>query len=582
MIYTEALTRYTANFIDELTANGLRDVVISPGSRSTPLAVLCAEHEKVKDWIVVDERSAAYFALGIAQASQRPVALVCTSGTAAANYFPAVVEAYYARVPLIVLTADRPHELRDIGSPQTINQVGMYHDFVKLFYEMAPPKATDTMLAYVRNRAFRTIKAALGDNPGPVHVNFPFQEPLMPDVSLANLWEGTERNHVPQLISGKKRLSDEALTELSKFVQDHPKGLLVCGQQVDRELGAAITALSERLGLPILADPLSQLRAGDFVNDHIITTYDSLFRSKKIRTDYKPDYIIRFGAMPISKHYLFFLQAHPDVAQFVVENDEGVREPTNHESHYLIADATKLCEDLLLTVDEKFNRGESNWLNSWQALNKIAEEELQAASSEELTEGTAVRQVIEQLGEKSHLFVANSMPVRDVDSFLLATEKQINIYANRGVSGIDGTMSSALGVAASGKHVTLLIGDLSFYHDLNSLLIAKRYQLPITIVLINNNGGGIFSFLPQAKEEKYFEHLFGTPLDIDFKHAVDLYEGNYNLVKSEAELASVLKKSKTLNQFSVIELQTNRAENVTWHRDLWAKIVKRLEADDTL
>ncbi|HZW69170.1 MAG TPA: thiamine pyrophosphate-dependent enzyme, partial [Pseudogracilibacillus sp.] len=211
-----------------------------------------------------------------------------------------------------------------------------------------------------------------------------------------------------------------------------------------------------------------------------------------------------------------------------------------------------------------------------------AEEELQAASSEELTEGTAVRQVIEQLGEKSHLFVANSMPVRDVDSFLLATEKQINIYANRGVSGIDGTMSSALGVAASGKHVTLLIGDLSFYHDLNSLLIAKRYQLPITIVLINNNGGGIFSFLPQAKEEKYFEHLFGTPLDIDFKHAVDLYEGNYNLVKSEAELASVLKKSKTLNQFSVIELQTNRAENVTWHRDLWAKIVKRLEADDTL
>lgn len=581
MIYTEALTRYTANFIDELTANGLRDVVISPGSRSTPLAVLCAEHEKVKDWIVVDERSAAYFALGIAQASQRPVALVCTSGTAAANYFPAVVEAYYARVPLIVLTADRPHELRDIGSPQTINQVGMYHDFVKLFYEMAPPKATDTMLAYVRNRAFRTIKAAVGDNPGPVHVNFPFQEPLMPDVSLPDLWKGAKGNHVPQLFSGKKRLSEEELTKLSKFLMDSPKGLLVCGQQVDRELGAAITALSEQLSLPILADPLSQLRRGNFVNDHMITTYDTLFRSEKIRTNYKPDYIIRFGAMPISKHYLFFLQAHPDVPQFVVENSEAVREPTNHESHYLIADATELCEDLLLATDDRIKR-EKTWLHNWQNLSKMAQEELQAASSEKLTEGTAVRQVIEQLTKKSHLFVANSMPIRDVDTFLFASKKQINIYANRGVSGIDGTMSSALGVAASGQHVTLIIGDLSFYHDLNSLLIAKRYQLPITIILINNNGGGIFSFLPQAKEEKYFEHLFGTPLDIDFKHAVDLYEGSYKLVKNEAELAAVLKKSKTLDQFSVIELQTDRVENVTWHRDLWAKIVKRLEKDDTL
>lgn len=580
MNYTEALTRYTANFIDELAANGLRDVVISPGSRSTPLAVLCAEHEQIKDWIVVDERSAAYFALGIAQATKRPVALVCTSGTAAANYFPAVVEAYYARVPLIVLTADRPHELRDIGASQTINQVGMYGDFVKQFFEMAPPSKQETMLSYVRNRALRTVKVARTGKPGPVHVNFPFREPLMPDLSLDNLWASTKGSFSPQLFAGKKELVESELKELSQLISHHPKGLLVCGPQMDEELRISLLKLSEGLDLPVLADPLSQLRTGKEVNENIIATYDSLFRSEQIREKLKPDYIIRFGAMPISKHYSFFMSEHSDIPQYVVENNDSVREPMNHESHYILADGARLCKDLLKTVPSSLSKQRAAWSEKWQEMDKIAHEELRSAHHSELTEGIAVREVITQLADDSHLFVANSMPVRDVDTFLMPLKKRIHLYANRGVSGIDGTLSSALGVAATGAQVTLIIGDLSFYHDLNSLLLAKRYNLPITIVLINNNGGGIFSFLPQSKEEKHFEHLFGTPLDIDFKHAIAMYGGRYNLVREIDELTPLLQDNKQSNRFSVIEVQTERHENVLWHRRIWESISQRLEQHD--
>lgn len=582
MNYTEALTRYTANFIDELANQGLRDVIISPGSRSTPLAVLFAEHEKVNDWIVVDERSAAYFALGIAQAKKRPVALVCTSGTATANYLPAIVEAFYARVPLIVLTADRPHELRDIGASQTMNQIGMYHNFVKLFYEMALPEANEKTLAYARNRALRAMKTAKADNPGPVHVNFPFREPLMPDVTLHNLWGKTERTREPKVLMGQKNLSDNNLSSLMQFVQDNPRGVLVCGPQVDEQLGVQMMKLSKQLGVPVLADPLSQLRAGDFISDHIIATYDSLFRSEKVRTQLKPDYIIRFGAMPVSKHYSFYVTEHSDVTQFVVENNDAVREPTNHDSHYIIADGATLCENLIRLSEPNVNKGNEAWLAKWQRMDQIAQDILHHSTSSELTEGTAVRHVIEQLDDNSHLFIANSMPIRDVDTFFIPTEKSIRLYANRGVSGIDGTLSSALGVATTGEHVTLIIGDLSFYHDMNSLLIAKRYKLPITIILINNNGGGIFSFLPQAEDEKYFEHLFGTPLDIDFEHAVTMYGGKYDAVKNESELTEVLRENRETETFSVVEIKTDRTENVVWHRHLWEKITQKLEHHDEI
>src|SRR5690625_1425922 len=296
MNHTEKLTRYTANFVDELVCSGLRHVVISPGSRSTPLAMLCTEHERLNEWVLIDERSAAYFALGVARGTKRPVALVCTSGTAAANYFPAIVEAFYARVPLIVLTADRPHELRGIGASQTINQINMYGEFVKDFQEMAPPESTVEMLSYVRSRAARAVRIAEQGNPGPVHLNFPFREPLIPDLSLENIWgeQGKTDTCYNFTYEGMKRLSVEHLKAISKKISNKQNGLLVCGPQVDETLKGKMTALSEQLQIPILADPLSQLRAGEHEKASVISGYDAMFRSQTVREFLKPDYIIRF------------------------------------------------------------------------------------------------------------------------------------------------------------------------------------------------------------------------------------------------------------------------------------------------
>lgn len=577
MNYTEALTRYTANFIDELVARGVRDVVVSPGSRSTPLAVLVAEHEEIEDWVVIDERSAGYFALGIAQATDRPVALVCTSGTAVANYFPAVVEAYYARVPLLVLTADRPHELRDIGASQTIDQIKMFGHFVKGSFEMAPPKADEASLAYVRNRASRAVKRSLLDNPGPVHVNFPFDEPLMPDITLPNLWQSQKGQEKTEWFVGKKQLDELMLDELLERIESKEKGLIVCGPQRDKALVDELIQLSDKLRIPILADPLSQLRTTPYVKDTVMGSYDAYLRSEKVRQGMKPDYILRFGAMPISKHLSFYLKEHADVPQYIIENYDHVREPLNVSSNYIVADGARLCKALNQRVSP--NRKQTTaWFEKWLKMENEARNVLsQGMVQGQLTEGRVSQIVLDSLEDGSHFFVANSMPVRDVDTFLIPTSKDIRLYANRGVSGIDGTLSSAIGVAATGKKVTLLIGDLSFYHDLNSLFIAKRYELPITIILINNNGGGIFSFLPQAKEEKHFEHLFGTPLNIDFAHAVEMYEGDYFLVEKEEELKEVLLKDKKRKGFSVIEVQTDRVENVTWHRALWDEIITRVE-----
>lgn len=574
MKHIESLTRYTANFIDELVCSGLRHVVISPGSRSTPLAMLCTEHEQLKEWILIDERSAAYFALGIAKETKEPVAIVCTSGTAAANYFPAIVEAYHARIPLVVLTADRPHELRDIGASQTINQVQMYGNFVKKSWEMALPEGSEKMLHYVRNRASRVMIEAQEGNPGPVHVNFPIREPLTPDLSIENLWGKGEKNGYNLAYEGEKRLTKSQLTELAQKL-GKKRGVIVCGPQTDDELAPLITSLSDALGAPILADPLSQLRTGSHEKDLIISTYDTIFRSESLREKLAPDYIIRFGAMPISKSYLFYVEAHADVLQIVVENQRDTREPTNHSSDYFFTESRRFCEDLIPFI--KHADLHENWLSSWQQLEQIAMKELKQVETTELTEGEVVRDVIQLVPADSILFVANSMPVRDVDTFLLQMEKKVKLHANRGVSGIDGTMSSALGIAATTRQrVTLIIGDLSFYHDMNSLLAAKHYELDITILLINNNGGGIFSFLPQAKEAKHFEALFGTPLHIDFQHAVKMYGGAYDKVTDKNAFLEAVKQTEHQSGITVIEVQTDREENVIWHRELWNKIEKRL------
>lgn len=577
MNYTESLTRYTANFIDELARNGMTDVVISPGSRSTPLAMVFREHPSIKEWIVIDERSAAFFALGLAKKSKRPVALVCTSGTAAANYYPAIVEAFYSRVPLLVLTADRPHELRQVGAPQAIEQIKMYGDYVKWFHEMATPEGTPPMLSYARQKAAQAFAYTEQGNQGPVQVNFPFREPLTPDFTLPDIW-GTEKETSIAGINrmeGVKNLGEEQIQELTALFESTQKGLLVCGPEMNGNFATRVCELAQAWNLPVLADPLSQLRTGEHDKTHVIEGYDAFLRDSEIRERLQPDYIIRFGAMPVSKAYLFYVKEHSHIPQFVVEENEGFRDPTGNDTAYIYADSNQLCSQLIEKAPDKHQP--AAWLREWQHYNQIAKNHLLSGEETQVTEGEAARGIADVIPDQTTLYVGNSMAVRDVDSFFMESSKAVSILCNRGANGIDGVISSAVGAAAAGKRVTLLIGDLSFFHDMNGLLAAKQYQLPITIVLVNNNGGGIFSFLPQADDKKHFEALFGTPVDLPFEKAGALYGAEYRVASTESMLKEQLEQSYQQSGLSIIEVKTDRDENAAWHREKWNRIMAEIK-----
>ncbi len=575
MTHIESLSIYVTHFVDGLVKSGLRDVVISPGSRSTPLAMTFSEHKAIQKWMVIDERSAAYYALGIAKKTNRPVALVCTSGTAAANYYPAIVEANHSRVPLVVLTTDRPHELRDVGAPQAIDQIHMFRNEVKWFHEMALPEGTKQMRFYVRQKAIRAMQLAGGGNPGPVHLNFPFREPLVPDFTLGGLWtdERTDQIlHVP--VEGRKVLTDEQVDSLARTLHQYRHGVIVCGPQVDPDLAQSITELATRFGLPILADPLSQIRQGTHSKTHIVDGYDAILRTKSVREALRPDLIIRFGAMPVSKPFLLYVQEHQDVPQMIIENSEGYRDPTNNLSQLIYADPCAVAEQLTRTGE-----GQSvqlDWVDKWTELNDIVRKHVQVEDARDVTEGSVVRSIHKQIPEETVFFIGNSMAIRDVDTFFTATNKNVSLLGNRGVNGIDGVVSTALGVATTGRRVTLLIGDLSFYHDMNGLLTAKHYHLDLTIILVNNDGGGIFSFLPQADDPTHFEALFGTPSHLDFTHAAHMYGGFYERPTTNESFAQALEDSYKRSGLTIIEVQTERRENAAWHREIWAAIEQEI------
>lgn len=579
MSYTEALTRYTASFVDELVRSGITEAVISPGSRSTPLAMTIMEHPDMKQWVIIDERSAAFFALGMAKQLNRPVAIVCTSGTAAANYFPAIVEAHYSRVPILVLTADRPHELRDVGAPQSIDQLKLFGDYVKWFHEMALPESEPKMLDYARSKASRAIHIANSGNAGPVHVNFPFREPLIPNFTIDNMWGNEGKGSYSPALNGKKRLDYAQVKHFLDKLSKKERGLIVCGPQINKDFANAVTALAAKWNLPILADPLSQVRAGQHHKDLVIEGYDAFLRNESIRNKMKPDFIIRFGAMPVSKPYLFYVKEHAEIEQYIVEEHSGYREPAGNRTEFIYADAQLLCEDLLA---EDFDIAfDAQWLEVWQKMNLTAKKHLiNTEKTGNITEGEAVKTLMEVIPDESTLYVGNSMAVRDLDTFFMTTPKRLSVLANRGANGIDGMVSSGLGAAASGQPTTLLLGDLSFFHDMNGLLAAKHYRINLTVLLINNDGGGIFSFLPQQENKEQFELLFGTPHGLDFSHAIDMYGGTHEVVTSINQLEDLLYTSYQHEGLSVIEVKTDRNHNMEWHREQWKKIEMELTHDE--
>ena len=583
-------------FVDEMARAGVRHVCVAPGSRSAPLAMTIAKHPELKTWMHIDERSGAFFALGLARALDEPVALVCTSGTAAANFLPAVVEARSACVPLLVLTADRPPEMRDVGAAQTIDQNRLYGTHAKWFVEVALPEATPDMLRYSRTLAGRATALSAATPAGPVHLNFPFREPLVPvaaeppaNMSSADeqAWNG-RANGAPwvTVTDALPSVDDDDARRIAMRLRDAVRPLIMCGSQPYSSLAQPLASLSERISAPLLADPLSQVRWGTHQRTTVIDRYDAFLRNEPTATELAPDLILRIGGVPTSKTLLQYLQRHASVPMIVVDAARWP-DPTLLAEEMVHADPRQLCSQLLGILNDRTAASSTTreWLDRWQAVNSTAGRALDCYtdSLREPFEGRALADVVASLQSVATVFVSSSMPVRDLDAFGAGDARAIRVLANRGANGIDGVVSTALGTAAVSEltgngPLVLVIGDLALYHDMNGLLAAKLHAIDATVVVLNNDGGGIFSFLPQAGHPEYFEQLFGTPHGLDIAPIAELYGAQYHRTEDSESLRRAVADGVAGKGLHLIELRTDRARNVVLHREAWAAVASAVNA----
>lgn len=566
----QALHDVVATFVEGLVASGIRHVSACPGSRSTPLAIEFARRRDIKLWMHLDERSAAYFGLGLAKALRQPVALLATSGTAAANFFPAVVEANLARVPLVVLTGDRPHELRDNGAAQTIDQLRLFGSHAKWFFDLPEPDGSPEQSQFAATLAARAVATAQAAPAGAVHLNWPFREPLIPAPTPHVETISPVAVHHARLAP-----SVETVANLTDAMERSPRGIIVVGpEDADPNFADAVTCLAARAGYPVLADALSGVRCGDRDRSLVVDTYDAFLRG-----DFGPELelVMRFGAVPTSKPLQQYLEAQRQARRIVVD-PAGWRDPSNAATDVVHADPSLLCEALAGSLTE---HGETEWAAQWQRVNTAARRAIDAHLSEthELFEGKVISLLGELLPDDAVVFAGNSMPVRDLDTFLARSEKRLRCLSNRGANGIDGVVSSAFGASAAGHgRVVLVIGDLSFYHDLNGLLAARRHGLDLLVVLINNDGGGIFSFLPQAEAvPEHFELLFGTPHGLDFRPFVEGHGGRFQRIGNWSQFTDAVTRGLQAGGLQVIEVPTERTRNVAQHRAVWRAVAEALQ-----
>ncbi|WP_144798905.1 2-succinyl-5-enolpyruvyl-6-hydroxy-3-cyclohexene-1-carboxylic-acid synthase [Halorubrum depositum] len=562
-------TLWAGALVDELVAAGVDSVVVSPGSRSTPLTMAAARHDDLRVFSQLDERSAAYFALGRARRTGSVAPLICTSGTAAANYHPAVMEADQARVPLLALTADRPPELRDSGANQTADQEKLYGDTVRFYKDLPEPAPNDRALRSLRTTVGRAVAAAEGADPGPVHLNVPFKKPLEPtrvpgDVpaDLDPVAAAGRDGPYVDVTPGSPEPGDDGLRALANELSSADRGLIVAGPADPPGIDAeSVTALSHATGFPVLADPLSNVRYGGHTRvAPVIGAYDAYLSAGVARdgdigesdsetewTD--PEVVLRLGASPTSKNLRKYL-AGTGADQYQVDPAGRWREAEFAATDLVVAEPSRLCARLSRLVAG--GGGDPDWRAQWEEADRVAREihererggtggeggDALSADGDPagFHEGDALRAVADSLPDPATLFVSNSMPVRDLDRFVGPTTASVTALGNRGVSGIDGIVSSALGAgSATTDDLTLVVGDLALYHDANGLLALDRCDVDATVVLINNDGGGIFHALPIESFEPEFTESFKTPHGIEFEPMADLHGLAYARVDARPE-----------------------------------------------
>ena len=559
------MNEYIAALVDEFYQLGVRHAVFSPGSRSTTMAMLFKEHEGFETYMNIDERSASFMALGIAKAHKEPTVLVCTSGSAVAHYLPAILEAQYTGIPLIVLSADRPHTLLHVGAPQTVDQHKIFGTAVNYFEELAVPQESH-YYTYPRQVARKAYMKAMDTKKGPVHINVPLFEPLVPELSRNHFEAGRSSFKVVKPNYGGAFSCDDG----NNLLERYERILILAGPQIDIDEANTIRSFGEALQAPILADPLSNVR-GCGASDVVISTYDALLAGQALWHELKPDCVIQFGQIVVSKRVQQMIASWTDVEYIEVNPTMDSMNPTGKTTMHVQASI-----DVFTHLYGK-NNSSDTYLNIWQRLEQEGKKQLSSAINEpHCFEGRTIRELQQYIPENGQIFVANSMTIRDFDYFWFSGGSRAVLYGNRGVNGIDGTISTALGLAVNGRPTYLVTGDLSLFHDLNGLAVAKTHNLNLTIILHNNDGGGIFEYLPQ-KGTKHFDYLFSTSQGLDYSGAAKLYGCGYTKISSPNELSSVLANVSQETGVHIIEIPTNREYSRELHKK-YTKVSVDMEA----
>jgi 2-succinyl-5-enolpyruvyl-6-hydroxy-3-cyclohexene-1-carboxylate synthase len=580
--------------VDELVRAGVREVVVSPGSRSTPVVLRIAARREIRTVVQTDERAAAFFALGVGKATGRPAAVLTTSGTAAANLFPAVVEAAQAETPLLVLTADRPPHLRGADANQAIDQVHLFGRYPRLYAELAPERITHETLGHLRAVAARAVAAAVGDPGGPVHLNLPFAKPLEPtpvpgDVPL-ELGENaplavhgrSEGRPFTRIHRRRAAATAEAVGSLEEGLRGARRPLIVAGPLPRPwETGPAIRAFAAERGIPLLADALSGARyppgagdepAGDLAV--VVGSYDLALREPAVRERLRPDFVVRVGASPTSAELRGWLTGLGDVQQVVIDGGERWKDHLAVASEVIGADPALVLRAVLRRGG---GRPEDGWGESWRRLEGAARSVVERAERSELFEGEVVGRLARMLDPDDLLFVSGSMPVRDLDAFAPHRSDALTVLGNRGASGIDGIVSTAAGASLStGRRVVAVVGDLALLHDAAALALLREPGVRVLVVVLNNDGGGIFHLLPVREHEPAFTRFFATPHGRDLSRLAALYDlphrrldarhpdegGAAQVPPEEGVLHPLLDWGLGLGGSGIMEIRTDRDGNL--------------------
>ncbi len=571
-------------FVDQLTENGIKYACISPGSRNTPLTLAFAGNKKIKTFVNPDERSSGFFALGLAEKISGPVVLVTTSGTAVAELYPAIIEAYQRRIPLIVCTADRPPELQNCGANQTINQKNIYRNHIRKFFDAGLPSLNFAKLEKIKQIAVDAVAISKHVNRGPVHINFPFRKPLEPesytDFIDSNLLKKIKSKKIRKAFTGNAKPHSKEINNIVQTIKKSPEGLILCGWDMfDEDFPKLLNMFSRLTGYPVIADGISGLRFGKISRHNLIVNASAFLHSEAFNFLLDTKTIFMFGSAPTSNIMLDFIKKS-HAQKFLINEYGDYKDPSKTAEKIIPLNPSVFLKEIIARLQKSGNPINNSWrkkINRFDAATeKIKKHKILNAAFP--FEGRIIPEVIKIIPSNSNLVISNSMPVRDLDYFASHSRKKINVYTNRGASGIDGIISTAAGIAVSSKRPTyLVIGDLAFLHDANGMNILRNYKIPLVIILINNNGGGIFRMLPVAKNRAHFTEYFQTPQSVNFSSLTDAYGGIFRRIKSWRAFEK-LPDEKSSGNFTVYEIKTDAEKSVEHRRKYWETVKKEINS----